>query len=72
MILYKFIGLAVELTIFAYVIIDLFLLARNKKYQKLWKLKKSTLCRVDPAITKAKLCEHYVMFCDKNKCKVKF
>ena len=72
MILYKFIGLAVEAFILVYAIVNLVLIIRNKRYQRVWKLKKTTLMRVDPAITKAKLCEHYVMFCNKNKCKVKF
>lgn len=55
-----------------YVVIDLLISTRNVRYQKLWRLKKSTLLRIDPAITNAELCEQYVIFCKKNGCKVEF
>ena len=72
MIIFQIIGLILELFVFLYVIIDLVLAARNTKYQKLWRLNKSTLLRIDPAITNAELCEKYVMFCKRNNCKVEF
>ena len=42
------------------------------KYQKMWDKEKAMRLRVDPAITKAELCEQYVMFCNRNGCKVEF
>ena len=72
MIAFKIIGLAVELFILLYVIADLVCVVRDNKYQKVWRLKKSTLIRIDPNITRAELCEEYVMFCLRNKCKVDF
>lgn len=72
MIVIKILGFIIELFILFYIVIDIMLSIRNQKYQKLWRLKKSTLVRIDPAITHAELCEQYVMFCKKNYCKVDF
>ena len=69
---FEIIGFIIELFILFYVVIDLILAARNVRYQKLWRLKKSTLVRIDPTITRAELCEQYVMFCKINNCKVEF
>ena len=45
---------------------------RKNKYQKLWNNKKAMTLRVDPAISRAELCEQYVMFCKRNNCNVEF
>ena len=66
------IGFIVELFILLYVIVDLISAARNIRYQKVWRLKKSSIVRIDPNITRAELCEEYVMFCKRNNCKVDF
>lgn len=70
--MFEIIGLIVEIFILIYVIVDLILAARNIRYQRLWRLKKSSLVRVDPMITRAELCEEYVMFCKRNNCKVEY
>ena len=72
MIVFKIIALFIEILVTLYVICDLILAVRNKKYQKLWRLRKSTLVRIDPAITRAELCEQYVMFCKRNNCNVEY
>ena len=72
MIVFQIIGAIIECLMIFYVVFDLLIAARNAKYQKLWRLKKSTLLRIDPAITRAELCEEYVMFCNRNDCKVEF
>lgn len=72
MIIFKIVSLVVEILIVLYLIIDILLTARNFRYQRLWRLKKSTLVKIDPAITRAELCEQYVMFCKKNNCQVEF
>lgn len=72
MIVFQIIGALIECLMIFYVIFDLLIAARNAKYQKLWRLKKSTLLRLDPMLTNADLCEQYVMFCEKNDCKVEF
>ena len=72
MIIYKFIGLTIEVLMFGYVICDLFLLMRNIRYQKEWDKEKVMRMRTKPAITRAELCEYYVMFCLRNECKVEF
>lgn len=72
MTVFKIIALILEFFVFYYVVVDLVLTARNARYQKLWRLKKSTLIRIDPAITRAEMCEKYVEFCIMNNCKVDF
>ena len=62
----------VEVFIFLYVVADLILIVRNNKYQKKWNKEKATLVRIDPNITRAELCEQYVMFCKRNDCQVEF
>lgn len=62
----------VEFFMFLYVVADLILTFRNNKYQKLWNKEKATRIRIDPAITRAELCEQYVMFCKRNDCLVEF
>ena len=72
MIIYKFIGLTIEVLMFGYVICDFILLIRNMRYQKEWEKEKAMRMRTKPAITRAELCEYYVMFCLRNECKVEF
>ena len=61
-----------EVFVFLYVFADLIYSIRNRKYQKLWNQKRLMLVRIDPAITRAELCEQYVMFCKQNHCKVEY
>lgn len=61
-----------EAFIFLYVFADLICSVRNRKYQKLWNNEKAMRLKIDPAITRAELCEFYVMFCMRNNCKVEF
>ena len=72
MIIFRIIGFLLELFMVFYVICDLAFAVRDAKYQKLWRLKKSSLVRIDPAITRAELCEQYVIFCKENNCRVEF
>jgi hypothetical protein len=60
------------LFVFFYVLFDLILAIRNKKYQKLWNKEKTNRTHFDPMITRAELCEQYVMFCKRNNCKVEY
>lgn len=64
--------LLVDIFVFLYVLVELIMLIRNAKYQKIWEREKALRLRVDPAITRAELCEYYVMFCKRNDCKVEF
>ena len=45
---------------------------RVKKFQKLWEKEKAMRLRIDPTIPRERLCEHYVMFCKRNNCKVEY
>lgn len=72
MIIFEIICALVEGFIFCYVVADLILAVRNNKYQKKWNREKANRIRIDPNITKAELCEQYVMFCKRNGCKVEF
>ena len=45
---------------------------RNRKYQKLWDKEKLMRIRLNPKISRAELCEFYVMFCKRNNCNVEF
>ena len=72
LIVFKILGALIETFIFLYVLADLILVVRNNKYQKKWNKEKATRIRIDPNITRAELCEQYVMFCKRNDCKVDF
>lgn len=61
-----------EIFIFLYVIADLIFAARDSKYQKKWDKEKAMLIQIDPNITRAELCEKYVIFRKKNCCNVEF
>ena len=50
----------------------LIMMSRNRKLQKEWDKEKAMCLKMKPAITKAQLCEYYVMFCMRNDCKVDF
>ena len=60
------------LIIYVYAIANLVYVIRERKYQKIWNKEKAMRMRIDPAITKAELCEYFVMFCKRNSCKVDF
>lgn len=72
MIIFDILVWVAEIFIFLYVFADLIYSIRNRKYQKLWNEEKAMRVRIDPAITRAELCEQYVMFCKRNGCKVDF
>jgi hypothetical protein len=72
MIIFDILIWVAEVFIFLYVLSDLIYSIRNLKYQKIWKKEKEMRVKVDPAITRAELCEQYVMFCKRNGCKVEF
>lgn len=50
----------------------LILVLRDRKYQKLWDKEKAMRLRFKPTISRAELCEYYVMFCKRNDCRVNF
>jgi hypothetical protein len=62
----------VEILMLLYIVLDIICVIRNYKYQKLWNKEKATKLRVNPNISRAELCEYYVMFCLRNDCKVDF
>lgn len=62
----------IYLFVFFYVLFDLILAIRNRKYQNKWNEEKAKRIKIDPNISRAELCEQYVMFCLRNDCKVKF
>lgn len=64
--------LILELFLLLYVVADLILTFKNNKYQKLWNKEKAMRVRIDPNISRAELCEQYVMFCKRNNCSVEF
>lgn len=64
--------LLMDLFILAYLLADIILTIRNIKYQKLWYKEKATRLKIDPNISRAELCEFFVMFCKRNNCKVEF
>lgn len=72
LIVFDILGILVEIFVFLYVIADFILIIKNNKYQKKWNETKAKLIKIDPNITRAELCEQYVMFCKRNECKVDF
>ena len=61
-----------DLFTFLFLISLLMLAVHNARYQKIWNKEKAARLRIDPAISRAELCECYVMFCKRNNCKVDF
>ena len=61
-----------DLLILSYLLADIILTIRNRKYQKIWNKEKAMRLKIDPNISRAELCEQYVMFCKRNNCKVEF
>lgn len=61
-----------DLFVLTYVLFELIISLRNIKYQKKWYEEKAKRIKIDPAITRAELCEQYVMFCKRNDCKVEY
>jgi hypothetical protein len=72
MVIFDFIVWVADVFIFLYVLAEIVCLIRNNKYQKKWDKEKAMRLRIDPAISRAELCEQYVMFCKRNGCKVDF
>ena len=72
LIVFDILGVLVEIFIYLYVLADLVLTIRDIKYQKKWNETKAKLIKIDPNISRAELCEQYVMFCKRNDCKVDF
>lgn len=72
MIIVEFMFWVVKVFVFLYVVADLICSVRDVKYQKLWNKEKAMRIRIDPNISRAELCEQYVMFCKRNGCKVEF
>ena len=58
--------------IFAYGLISLMFAIRDKIYQKEWYKEKAMRIRQNPKISRAELCEYFVMFCLRNSCKVEY
>jgi hypothetical protein len=61
-----------EIVLIVLIVIGLFYQTKSKKHQKMWDKEKANLIRIDPAITRAELCELYVEFCEKNCCWVDY
>ena len=72
MMIYQTIRLTVEFLMFLYIVVDLALSKRKAEYQKLWEKEKAMRMRLKPTITRAELCEYFVMFCKRNNCMVDF
>lgn len=64
--------LLMNLLILSYLLADIILTIRTRKYQKIWNKEKAMRIKIDPNISRAELCEQYVMFCKRNGCKVEF
>ena len=62
----------VKLFIWFYILLDLISAVKTRKCQKKWNEMKAKFIKIDPAITRAELCEQYVLFCKRNDCKVEF
>lgn len=62
----------INLFLFFYVLFELISMLRTKKYQKKWNEEKAKRIKIDASITRAEMCEFYVMFCKRNDCLVEF
>ena len=58
--------------IFLYALSEVICFKRNKKYQELWEEEKAMRLSMTPRISRAELCEYYVMFRLRNDCDVEF
>ena len=70
--IFDILSVIAETFIYLYVFANVIYSIRNKKYQKLWDKEKAMRLRSKPAISRADLCEQYVMFCKRNSCNVEF
>ena len=61
-----------DLFMLLFLVAVLILIVHTARCQKLWNKEKAMRLRIDPAISRAELCEYYVMFCLRNNCKVEF
>ena len=55
-----------------FVLAEIIIAVRNRKYQKLWEKEKAMRMRMNPKISRGDLSEYYVMFCKRNNCQVEF
>ena len=53
-------------------VVCLMIILRDRKCQKLWNKEKAMRMKANPKISRAELCEYFVMFCLRNDCKVNF
>lgn len=72
MIVLNFLAVAFDTIVCLYFFAEVLCSIRERKLQKQWNKEKAMRLRIDPAITRAELCERYVMFCKRNDCKVDF
>ena len=68
----NFFSVSILIVLLFNIICTINFLYKNAKYQKMWYEEKAMRKRVNPMITRAELCEQYVMFCKRNDCKVEF
>ena len=64
--------IATYVLLLAYATVCFMVTIRNMVYQQRWEKEKAVWIRLNPQITRAELCEHYIMFCKRNDCKVDF
>lgn len=62
----------IQVFIFIHLLEEIVSSVRNRKLQKEWADEKEMRLKCTPKITRAELCEYYVMFCKRNDCKVEF
>ena len=72
MIILKVVSIILNVVIGLYLIGSFLVELQDVKYQKEWNKEKAMRVKLKPNISRADLCEYYIMFCKRNNCKVDF
>lgn len=72
MILLEILSVIIQVFAVLYLLADMVSTIRNLRLQKEWDSERDMRLRSNPKISRAELCEYYVMFCKRNCCNVEF
>ena len=70
--MYEAITITMNLLIGLYLFWSILFEIKDIKLQKEWDKEKAMRMCLSTKISKAELCEYYIMFCKRNNCKVEF
>ena len=72
MIILKVLAITINVVIGLYLIGRILVDLQDMRCQKEWDKEKALRVKLKPNISKAELCEYYIMFCKRNNCRVDY